>query len=210
MAPGLRISRNMTIVRQNGELTVISAVRLNADGEAALAKLGAVKHVVRIGNFHGMDDAYYVERFGAEFWCQPGSRQYATPVPTKELVEGGPLPFDGGQLFVFREARAPEAALLIERHGGVLITCDALQHWSDRRNCSLLAKLMMPLIGFPATTVVGPPWLKGATPKGGSLKADFERLLTLEFKHHLAAHGGPCLDDAHTLARAAVSRAFPI
>src|SRR5688572_6827527 len=61
-APGVRITRNMTVVRQGDELTIINSVRLTPDGEAELEKLGRVKHVVRIGAFHGADDPYYVDR----------------------------------------------------------------------------------------------------------------------------------------------------
>jgi hypothetical protein len=54
--PLLAIARNMTIVRDGDELTVINSVRLSAAGEAELRRLGAIKRLVRLGNFHGMDD----------------------------------------------------------------------------------------------------------------------------------------------------------
>jgi hypothetical protein len=59
---GIRFDRNMTIVRKGGELVVLNSVRLSDDGEAQLAKLGKLKHVVRLGAFHGADDGYFVER----------------------------------------------------------------------------------------------------------------------------------------------------
>lgn len=51
MGPGIIISRNMTILRQNGELTLVSAVRLNPSGEAALAELGVIKHTFPLETF---------------------------------------------------------------------------------------------------------------------------------------------------------------
>ena len=68
IGPAMRMNRNMTVVRQNGELTVINPVHLNSMEEARLDRLGKVRHVVRIGYYHGLDDGYYVERYGAEFW----------------------------------------------------------------------------------------------------------------------------------------------
>lgn len=58
----MRFSRNMAIVRQNNELTLISSVRLNDTGLSGLEKLGRVKHVVLLAGFHGMDDPFYKNR----------------------------------------------------------------------------------------------------------------------------------------------------
>jgi hypothetical protein len=67
----------------------------------------------------------------------------------------------------------------------------------------------MPLIGFPRTTVVGPMWIKMMTPEGGSLKSDFERLLTLDFDRLLSAHGTLLASGAKDSVARAVSKAFP-
>lgn len=55
MGPGLRIPRNMAIVKDAGDLTVVSSVRLGDEREAELKKIGRVKHVVRIG-VHAVQD----------------------------------------------------------------------------------------------------------------------------------------------------------
>jgi hypothetical protein len=208
MGPGLRLNRNMVVLRQAGELTLVNAVRLAPEGEAALEALGTVKHVMRLGQFHGLDDRYYVDRHGAEFWCQDGSDKYPEPKPTQVLSEGTKLPVDGAELFVFRDTVLPECAILLRRHGGLLITCDSLQHWTDWSYCSPLARLVMALLGFRRTTFIGPPWRKTMTPKGGSLRPDFDRLLELDFDHHIGAHGTPCRGGAHQRVEAAVARAL--
>ena len=59
--PLVRLPRNMVILRHGGLLAVINSVRLDAKGEEALDALGTVAHVLKIG-FHGMDDAYYIDR----------------------------------------------------------------------------------------------------------------------------------------------------
>lgn len=206
--PGMRMNRNMIVLRQDGELTIVGAVRLGQNGEAELEALGKVKHVVRIGYFHGLDDRYYVDKYGAEFWCQAGSDRYREPAPTNLLDESVGLPIADARLFRFKDAKLPEAALLIERHGGLLITSDSLQHWTDWSYGSWLAKLVMRAFGFSLRTLIGTFWLKYMTPKGGTLKADFARLLQLEFRHLIGAHGRLSRDSAHEEVAAEVRRVF--
>src|SRR5437879_3694797 len=87
--PGVHFDRNMTIVRTGKELVAINSVRLTDDGEAALGKLGKLTHVIRLGALHGMDDAYFVERFGATLWGPP---RMTHRVPAKQLTpEDKPL-----------------------------------------------------------------------------------------------------------------------
>ena len=204
----MRFSRNMTVVRSGDDLTVVNPVRLSAAGEAALDRLGTVKHVVRLGCFHGLDDRYYVDHYGAEFWCQANSTHYKEPAPTQTLAEGHGLPIADAEILEFASAKRPECVVLVKRAGGILITCDSLQNWGDRGHLSLLARIIMPFLGFKATLIVGPVWLKFMTPKGGSLRADFDRVLDLEFDQLIGAHGGPWRSGANDKARWAVARAF--
>ena len=204
----LRISRNMAIVRDGAELTLVNPVRLDADGEAALEELGAVKRILRLGAMHGQDDAYYKHRFGAEFWSQPGGTVYPGPSIDCRLAADGGLPMAGAELFCFTGTREPEAALLVHDGPGVLLTCDAIQHYDDYSNHNLVARLSMPLIGFSKTTLLGPIWLRAMTPEGGSLRNEFERLLALEFDALFAAHGTWLATGAKEGVRRAVERAF--
>ncbi len=81
----------MVILRHGGELTVINSVRLDAEGESALDALGKVTHVMKIG-FHGMDDAYYVDRYEAKMWT----------VGDGSLSEDSQLPFPDARVFMFK------------------------------------------------------------------------------------------------------------
>ena len=208
VGPGMRINRNMVVLRDGSDLTLISPVRLNKDGEAALNALGTVKHVVRIGPAHGYDDRYYVEHYGAEFWRHRIGGRYLIPKVTKELAEGAKLPVKDTELFAFEETKFPEFAILVKRDGGLLITCDSLQNWVNRRHCSLLARIVVPFIGIKLNTGISPIWKKAMTREGGSLRPDFERLLELEFDHLIAAHGALCRGGAKARVREAVDRAF--
>ncbi len=59
----IQTSRNMTIVRSGSELTLINTVRLNEEALQKLDALGVVTNIVRIGAFHGRDDAFYQNRY---------------------------------------------------------------------------------------------------------------------------------------------------
>jgi len=205
----MRITRNMAIVRHQGELSLVNPIRLDEEGERRLLALGDVKRILRLGPLHGLDDPYYVERFGAEFWAQGESETYPEPKIEQQLATDRPLPFPAAELFAFEGTKQPESALLIRRNPGILLTCDAIQHYGDYRHNTLLARLVMPLIGFPKTTVVGPIWLKIMTPEGGSLKSNFERLLTLDFDRLLSAHGSLLTSGAKQSVAMAVRKAFP-
>lgn len=205
--PLVRVSRNMAIVREGEELTLVNPLRLGDAELARLDALGRVKHVLRLGAMHGLDDPFYVDRYGATFWSQEGGTIYTEPKIDRALVEGGPLPFSGARLLCFRKTNEPEAAILLERERLLLVT-DAIQHYGDFSHNNLPARLLMPLLGFSKTTLVGPLWLKLMTPEGQSLRDDLERLLELDFDKLLSAHGTLLAQDAHSAVETAIARAF--
>jgi hypothetical protein len=200
----MAFNRNMLIVRQGSDLTVINSVRLTEAGERQLDALGTVKHVVRLGCFHGRDDRYYVDRYKAQFWAPAELRPGHGPAPEHLLEEAGPLPIEGAQLMLFAHSRRPEGLLLLQRDGGILLTCDCLQYYTDRRFCSLAARIMMPLMGFPLKMLIGPLWKKAQTPEGESLRADFERIVELDFEHLISAHGSLKRGDAKQAVQQAI------
>jgi hypothetical protein len=209
MNPLMRITRNMAIVRHGGELSLVDPIRLEQAEEGRLETLGTIRRILRLGPLHGLDDAYYVDRFGAELWAPGPSTAYPEPAIDRILRPGDDLPFADADLFCFEGTVQAESALRIRQRGGVLLTCDAIQHYGDYRHNSFLARTVMPFIGFPKTTVVGPIWLKMMTPQGASLEGEFRRLLDWEFDQLLSAHGSLLRSGAHASVRAAVDRAFP-
>jgi hypothetical protein len=208
MGPGMRIPRNMAIVVHDGEVTVIGAVRLSPTGEARLAELGELKHVVKIGYFHGMDDAYYLSKYGADYWTLPDGARDIDPTPTETLTHTH-LPFPDSELFAFENTVSPEGALLVKRSGGILVTCDAVQNWPDTSGCSLAAKLVVRVMGFTRRPAqIGPPWRKHMTPEGGTLQTDFERLAGLKFDKLIGGHGIPLKSGAQQALAATVAATF--
>ncbi len=196
----MRFSRNMTVVRQNGSLTLVNTVRLNDEGLAALERLGTVENIVRLAGFHGMDDPFYKDRYGAKVWSvdAPYLTGFGTgpePYFTPDVIVGSDssLPIENARLFLFETAQTGEGVLLLEREGGIVVAGDSLQNWATTdRFFNLPAKLMMRLFGFIKPNNVGPGWLRYAKPD----RAEVKRLLDLDFRHVLPAHGTPVLGDA--------------
>lgn len=187
-----QFSRNMVVVREGAVLTLVNTVRLDEAGLKTLEALGDVTHVVKLGSFHGKDDAFYLDRYGARLWAMPGMTHESGRRTDEELAAGA-MPFTGASLFSFETAALPEGLLVLEREGGVVISCDSLQNWSaadaffDEDSALRMAEL-----GFLRRANVGPGWRLGS----GVRADDFERLRRVPFAHLLPAHGEPLLGDA--------------
>lgn len=200
-------SRTMVVLREDGALTLLNTVRLDEDGLRALEALGQVRHVVRLGAFHGRDDPFYCDRYGATLWALPGVAHADGRATDRALAPGGPFPARDGEVFAFASAKLPEAAVLLAREGGILITCDAIQNWTrvDRffsPACGemFLAQGLIGAANIPST------WRRACEPSA----ADFVRLLERRFRHLISAHGEPLRDDAHARVAASVAAAFSI
>jgi hypothetical protein len=206
--PGIVFPRNMTIVREGGELVVIHPVLMPDDEQKKIEALGPIKHVVRLGAFHGMDDAKYVARYQPTVWMPPGC-DHTLDVATKPLTVGGELPIKGATLFEFGTSKTPETAMLVPRHGGILLTCDSIQNWETADGCSFLGRVMARAMGFRGRACIGPGWRKQCEPKDGvGFKPHFDDVLGLEFRHVLSGHGKPIKDTARDDLRAHMTRIY--
>lgn len=206
---GARFSRNMTIVRQDGELTLLNSVRLDDAGLTALDELGTVKQVIRLGFFHDRDDPFYMDRYQgqARFWSVPDVEHGFGLEPDEVLSEDSELPIAGASVFVFETTAKSEAIIRLDREGGILISCDCLQNWTrPTAEFNFLAKLMMRVMGFFKPVNVGPGWIKLARPRA----RDFERLNQLVYEHVLPSHGTPVKGDARKGYGATFQRLFGV
>jgi hypothetical protein len=207
----VRISRNMTIVKEGERLVLINSVRLNDPGLRALDALGKVTDVIRLAANHGMDDPFYKDRYGAKVWAVRGQRYTAgfdtsSPrtyfEPDAEMDAVTALPLAGARLYVI-DSQPPEGLLLLERHDGTLIAGDCLQHWHETDSYfSWLGKLMMRTMGFIKPYNVGPGWLKFCKPPKEQLRG----ILALRFINVLPSHGAAVLGDAMSHYRPAIER----
>ena len=198
MAPGFQISRNMIIVREGDELTLISSVRLNEAGLKALEALGTVKNVIKLGAYHlgahnGIDDGFYVNQYNAKLWALPHMTHGPDLHSDHLLTEGGELPFSAASLIQYETSSMPEAMILLERDAGILITADSLQNWAQADEYfSEVAAEKMQSLGFIKPANVGPEWRRVCEPKA----SDFVKVLQLRFKHLMPSHGTPVINTA--------------
>lgn len=201
-----QFSRNMTVVREGDALSLFNAVRLTEDGLRDLDALGTITNVVQVGGLHGLDDAFYRDTYGAAYWAQPGAGQEGVTVD-RELVPDGDMPVSGAELFVFKTTKVPECIVRLDREGGVLIACDALQNYVEPDEFfSAESSKVMDEMGFFTPANVGPVWMQAAEPGA----EDFERLAKLTFRHVLCGHGAPVLDTAFEAYAATFKRLFGV
>lgn len=202
-----QFSRNMTVVREDGALTLINSVRLDEQGLAALDALGKVTQVVRIGDMHGVDDPFYVHRYGATFWALPGMTLQDGLRVDKPLTPDGEMPLRDCSLFVFQTAKRPESILRLDREGGIMIACDSLQNWVEPDGFFLDETVeTMRGMGFFARGNLGLAWLHVSEPQAD----DFVRLKQIPFKHALCGHGSPLRDTAQEHYHATFARLFKV
>lgn len=207
MRPSRLISfgRNMIIVRHGDQLTLINTVRLDEAGLAELDDLGRVTDVVKLGYYHDRDDPFYVERYRARFWALPGHRHNLGLRADVEMTEDTELSIPGARLFAFRTTRHPEAIVHLDRDGGALLLCDALQNWPEPGfGCNRLGRVLMRPMRFFRAANVGPVWSKVMRPDPD----EFARLQELPYRHMLGAHGQPLMDTAHEDFGATFARRF--
>jgi hypothetical protein len=201
-----KFSRNMTVVRDGDRLIIINSVRLSDAGLAELDRLGRVTDVIRLGSLHGRDDPFYVNRYGAEYWAMPGMEHETGLKATRSLTEDS-LPITDASVFEFHTTQIAEGILRLDREGGVLIACDALQNWlNPDEYFSDSSRELMTNMGFFTPANLGPVWVQAANPAA----ADFARLKELSFKHALCGHGDPLRDTAQEDFTATFNRMFGI
>ena len=201
---GFSMNRNMIIIMQDAELTLINAVRISEPELEKLDNIGQVKHVIRLGDFHGLDDQFYLDRYQATFWSQLHHVNYPELIPQQVIQADIQPPIKNSEFFIFEQATCPEAILFI-KDKKLLITTDSIQYWNDWKYFSFLSKVIIYLMGFRLELFIGGPWIKRVTPKGESLKSDFDRLLQLDFHHLISAHGVLLKDSAKEKLRLLIS-----
>ena len=207
----MRFSRNMTIIEEDEDLTLINSVRLNEAGLKQLDELGKVKNVIRLAAFHGMDDPFYKNRYNAKVWSinapyVSGINKTSKPAdiyfnPDVVLDNSTILPLKDTKVVEFKSCTPSEALLLLQRENGIVISGDCLQNWYKADEYfSFMAKIMMKMMGFIKPHNIGPGWLKLATPDANEIKS----ILELDFQHVLPAHGEPVINGAKELYKSAI------
>lgn len=196
-------SRSMTVVRDGDALTLINTVRLDDAGLAALDALGTVRHIVKLGLFHGRDDAFYLDRYKANLWAPDGMTYARGEVTSHVMRDGEKGPTSDAVSFVFDTPKAPEAIVHLSRHGGVLVTCDSFQSAAGPDEFfNEVSAASKQRLGFYGRPIIGPGWRNAAQPA----HSEYDRLMGLSFSHMLTGHGEPILDDAFVAMKSAIEK----
>ena len=187
--------RNMIVVREDDRLCLINTVRLDDAELKRLDALGRVTDILRIGSYHGYDDAFYLDRYQARLWELEGMPSENSRQPSHLMTQSSALPQADMSLFQFSSAKLPEGLIYLNRHGGIIITCDSLHNWetTDRFFDEPSAKIMTEA-GFIGPANIGVGWKR--TCEG--LEQDFDRLQRqFSYRHLISAHGTVRRDDAY-------------
>lgn len=199
----LQHSRNMVIIRNQDKLSLINTVRLTEKGLGELTSLGKIENVIRIGSFHGRDDAFYLDNYHAKLWALPNMEHANKKKADQILTPDGLMPFANCKIVTFNSSRFPEAILHINQNGGILISCDSIKNWlsSDDFFSDATAKLYEEQKQF-GSAAINKIWLQATQVD----KAELLGLKELDFCHLLSAHGEPLLNDAYEHVGKTLSR----
>jgi hypothetical protein len=200
-------SRNMIIIRDQDKLSLVNTVRLDDQGLAALDKLGTVENIIRIGAFHGRDDAFYLNRYDAKLWALEGMEHHNNRLADNLLVQNGAIPFRDCAVFIFETSAYPEGILHIAKEGGIIVTCDSIKNWvSADPFFSADSEKLYQEQGFFGIATISNVW-KEATQVQAS---DFIRLKSFKFKHLISAHGKPLLNNAYEAIAKSIHKEYTI
>ena len=190
----LQHSRNMIIIRDGNKLSLINTVRLTDEGLEQLESLGKVKNIIRIGAFHGRDDAFYKQTYNAKLHVVEGLQdQHQTPIDVI-IKANSELPITDGALFVFSTSQFPEGIIHLQRNNGIIITCDSIKNWIKADEYfSEQSAAMYQEQGFFGKASISKIWQQACKVQA----SDFKKLLSYNFCHLLSAHGEPLLDTAY-------------
>lgn len=205
MGPGMRIGRTMTVVQEPDGLTILNAVRLSAAGEQELERLGKIKHLIKLSDSHGIDEPYYVDRYGPEVWVLPNAKLGAL-VATQTLDPTSPIA--GSVVLHFPGTTGwRECALWLKHGGGTLVACDALQNHADREGTSLIGGVMTSLLGFKGGVIVASMWRKYQKVSGQGVRTAMAQVAGRDFQNLVTGHGPAVVGSASQLVVAAIERA---
>lgn len=203
----MKIARTMTIIRnpQNREIIIINSMRVSPQLLEEIENLGPIKHIITLGSFHGRDDGVYRERYGATIYVPEGfvyNRKMGNAPTNPEdgymqpdvyISKDSKLPLPDATVYNLPCENTVELLIRLDRNGGILLSCDALQNTPKADEfVNLPAKIMMKKMGFYKPYNLGPGWVSFAKPKLSAIRS----ILDIDFQHVLMGHGDPVIDNA--------------
>jgi len=190
-----RFPRNMHVIKEGDDLTIVNSARLDDDELKELEKLGSVKNLVSIGCRHGKDDAFYIDRYKPKFWVTKNMKYRCNKKPDVELTPGGEMPFSDCDICILKTVKNSEGILIINREGGILLTCDAIL-----ANTQELGKQLKGVTAFlfKLSGVVSdlPPIPLTFRMDTKAKAEDYKPIKSINYIHLISAHGAAIKGDA--------------
>ena len=205
MGPGVTIGRTMTVLQAGVGLVVLNAIRLSDAAHAELDARGPVADLVKLSDSHGVDEPFYVDRYGPTVWSLPGA---ALGDLRGERTLGPDGPVDGGVVVDFGKMGGwREGAYWVPAGGGTLVTCDAIQNCADADGASFLGRVLGSVLGFKGGVIVPPFWSRAQKLSGSAIDETLAGLAELSFENLVTGHGPAVVGGADAMVRAAIERA---
>ena len=183
-------SRNMHIIKVNNELALINPIRVDSKTLTKIAELGQIKHIYKIGELHGVDIPFYMDRFEPKLWALRNDKSIKDLRVSEYLDEFDKLPFCSSRVSIIASSKIAEAILIYPGGEGSLISCDAFVNMKEDPMANWLTRNLTKLL--PKPCLVGPNWIKFAKPE----KQELISILDNNFCNLLTAHGDCILGDA--------------
>eukprot|EP00121_Abeoforma_whisleri_P006899 Awhi_evm1s6282 len=217
LARFMYLPRTMTIVKEkDNKITLINGMKLTEEGHQALEALGEVKSLIRLGSFHGGDDAYLCHRYPEmKYYVLPGMKVSSGLEKEPVRLTNDTCSIEGGKVMQCPVTEVREGVLWLPIGPGFLVACDLLQNQeTSGPYVSYAMGLFLHLNGFCGKGKVGPGFLNfgytiwGLDPKA-LLPSFLRELLDMEWDILLSAHGAPLLD-AKALTRSTLEQQFEL
>lgn len=214
------VTSTMTIYRNesNKELTIFNAFRCEESLEQEIVKLGKIAHVVKLGQFHGDADAYYVRapQFDKpKLWTLQGG-SVAEGTTADEILSTDNLPIPGAKLYNLQGHPFPEGLLTVPCNcdgAPLLVACDSLIHIPDLSIVSYMGRLVFYLMGLnmqsaPNVPKPAPLWCKQSVGAVGvdCVRGWYQDIAALEWTSCVGAHGVPAKNCDHGAMLEAVEK----
>jgi len=202
------LTNTMTIYKcpKTGELSIFNAFRCVPELEQQILQLGPIAHVVKLGQFHGHADAYYVRaphflnpetKKKPKLWTLPGGT-VAPATEADEILSSTNLPVEGAKLFHMEGHPFPEGLMTVPSSDGkhCLIGTDSLIHIPDVSIVGYGGRFLFYIMGFVLQAAQDVPqpaalWFKntGKIMGVGCVRQWYQEIAAMEWTYFVGGHG---------------------
>lgn len=207
--PLVRINHRMSVARlRNGELWVHSPVEYGPNLAAALAELGAVKHLVAPSRLH---DLYWPSWFAAypnaTFYCSPGMKEDHPDWPFTRVLAADVQESWEQELLKHLVPGMPRVNEFVFFHvaSSTLIVADLLFNLSAADQ-NLFGKIFLKLYGIHNRVSVS-RLFRSLTKDRRAFRACMDDLMRHDFRRIIPGHGGVIESDGVRIFEQAIKRA---